>query len=128
MSAHAWIITDRVCGNWFLPLCCALARRTLPGRLNATEIKAPWNDLHEFNVCNPNAVSVPTHVIVGQQDPYVSEEAQRDLFQRLGTSDKAWTVLPESDHAAHILQRRHMFVRAVVGFLTRANGPMMDTY
>ena len=49
---------------------------------------------------------------------------QRELFERLGTTDKIWTVLPESDHAAHILQRRHMFVRSVVGFITRANGPM----
>ena len=118
-------------------IAAALEDFTLPGTicdeaaesfgsiaLKSDPVKAPWNELHEFNACSPGMVNVPTHVIVGQQDPYVSWDAQRELFERLGTTDKIWTVLPESDHAAHILQRRHMFVRSVVGFITRADGPM----
>lgn len=62
---------------------------------------------------------VPTLIIVGAQDPYVSWDAQRELFERLGTEDKAMCVLPGCDHAAHILKARKMFIRGVAGFLLR---------
>lgn len=84
-------------------------------------IKAPWDELHEFNCVNPAMVHVPTMVIVGQQDPYVTWEAQRELFERMATDDKVFCVLPGCDHAAHILTKRRMFIRAVAGFLTRAD-------
>ena len=113
-------------------LASALEDFTLPGTicdeaalafgklaLAADPVKAPWNELHEFNALLPGLVQVPTHVIVGQQDPYVSFEAQRKLFEQIATPDKVLTILPDSDHAAHILQRRHMFVRAVVSFMRR---------
>lgn len=82
-------------------------------------VKAAWDDMHEFNVLNPALVHVPTMVVVGAQDPYTSWDAQRELFERLGTEDKAMCVLPGCDHAAHILKARKMFVRSVAGFLLR---------
>lgn len=85
-------------------------------------IKAEWDELHEFNICNPALVHIPTMVMVGAQDPYVSWEAQRELFDRLGTEDKAFNILPGCDHAAHILKARKMFVRGVAGFLLRKDG------
>ncbi|KAL7544993.1 hypothetical protein ACHAWF_008362 [Thalassiosira exigua] len=85
-------------------------------------VKAAWDELHEFNVCNPALVHVPTLVIVGAQDPYVSWAAQLELFERLGTEDRAMCVLPGCDHAAHILKARKMFVRGVAGFLLRKDG------
>eukprot|EP00584_Thalassiosira_punctigera_P015780 CAMPEP_0172555380 /NCGR_PEP_ID=MMETSP1067-20121228/58385_1 /TAXON_ID=265564 ORGANISM="Thalassiosira punctigera, Strain Tpunct2005C2" /NCGR_SAMPLE_ID=MMETSP1067 /ASSEMBLY_ACC=CAM_ASM_000444 /LENGTH=474 /DNA_ID=CAMNT_0013343897 /DNA_START=76 /DNA_END=1500 /DNA_ORIENTATION=- len=87
--------------------------------LQVDPIKAAWDEMHEFNVLNPAMVHVPTLVVVGAQDPYTSWDAQRVLFERLGTEDKAMCVLPGCDHAAHILKARRMFVRAVVGFLLR---------
>mmetsp|Transcript_37705 Transcript_37705/g.55602 ORF Transcript_37705/g.55602 Transcript_37705/m.55602 type:complete len:436 (+) Transcript_37705:14-1321(+) len=85
-------------------------------------VKAAWDELHEFNVCNPALVHVPTLVIVGAQDPYVQWDAQRELFERLGHDDKSMCVLPACDHAAHILKARKMFIRSVVGFLLRKDG------
>lgn len=87
--------------------------------LKVDPIKAAWDDLHEFNICNPALVHVPTLVMAGSQDPYVSWDAQRELFDRLGTEDKAMCILPGCDHAAHILKARRMFIRAVAGFLLR---------
>jgi pimeloyl-ACP methyl ester carboxylesterase len=87
--------------------------------LEVDPIKAAWDDLHEFNICNPALVHVPTMVMAGSQDPYVSWDAQRELFDRLGTEDKAMCILPGCDHAAHILKARRMFIRAVAGFLLR---------
>lgn len=98
----------------------ALAFSSLALTVDAT--KAAWDELHEFNTCNPAMVHTPTLVIVGAQDPYVSWEAQRELYERLGTEDKVWCVLPGCDHAAHILKARKMFVRSVVGFLMRKDG------
>lgn len=82
-------------------------------------IKAEWDELHQFNSCNPALVRIPTMVMVGAQDPYVSWEAQRELFGRLGTEDKVFNILPGCDHAAHILKARKLFVRGVAGFLLR---------
>lgn len=87
--------------------------------LEVDPVKAAWDDLHEFNICNPALVHVPTLVMAGSQDPYVSWDAQRELFDRLGTEDKAMCILPGCDHAAHILKARRMFIRAVAGFLLR---------
>ena len=90
--------------------------------LTVDSIKVAWDDLHEFNVANPALIHVPTMVICGSQDPYVSWEAQRELYERLGSEDKVWCVLPGCDHAAHILKARKMFLRSVVGFLLRKEG------
>lgn len=90
--------------------------------LTVDPIKIAWDDLHEFNVANPALIHVPTLVIVGSQDPYVNWEAQRELYERLGSEDKVWCVLPGCDHAAHILKARKMFLRSVVGFLLRKEG------
>lgn len=87
--------------------------------LEADPTKVIWADLHELNACNPAQITTPTLLLHGDQDPYVSMNAQRELFERIGCPDKAWTVLPNSDHAVHLLHQRHMFVRAVVGFLSR---------
>jgi len=105
---------------------------TIPGTINeaaAAEfssiamavdpIKAAWGELHEFNECNAARVQVPTLVVVGAQDPYVSWDAQRDLFDGLGTEDRAMAIIPGCDHPAHILEARGAFVRNVVGFLSR---------
>ena len=90
--------------------------------LEVDSIKAAWDELHEFNICNPALLHIPTLIIVGAQDPYVRWDAQRELFDRLGTEDKAMCILPGCDHAAHILKARKMFVRGVAGFLLRKDG------
>jgi len=90
--------------------------------LQVDTVKAVWDELHEFNMCNPALLHIPTMVIVGGQDPYVCWAAQRELFDRLGTEDKAMCILPGCDHAAHILKARKMFVRNVAGFLLRKDG------
>ena len=87
--------------------------------LGVDTIKGAWDNLHEFNVCNPALVHIPSLVIVGAQDPYVSWDAQRELYDRMGTEDKQMCILPGCDHAAHILKARKMFVRSVAGFLLR---------
>ncbi|KAL3770129.1 hypothetical protein ACHAW5_009670 [Stephanodiscus triporus] len=85
-------------------------------------IKAAWDDLHEFNECDPSRVAVPTLIISGAKDPYVNWSAQLALLRGLGTEDKAMYCVPNSDHAAHVLEERDAFVGAVAGFLSRRDG------
>lgn len=87
--------------------------------LESDPIKAQWANLHEFNDCNPAKVCVPTMLIVGDQDPYASKEGHEMMFQQLGSSEKVWHVLPNSDHAAHLLRSRSLFVNALEGFVRR---------
>jgi pimeloyl-ACP methyl ester carboxylesterase len=91
--------------------------------MKSDPIKAAWHELHEFDMCDPSHVNVPTLVIVGSRDPYVRFDAQMSLFERLGTEDKAMYVVPNCDHAVHLLEARGMFVKVVTGFLERRDGP-----
>jgi alpha-beta hydrolase superfamily lysophospholipase len=92
--------------------------------LHSDPIKAAWDELHEFDSCDPGKVSVPTLVVVGSRDPYVNWDAQARLFGGLGTEDRAMVVVPGCDHAVHLLKARGAFVNAVVGFLERnGDGP-----
>ena len=88
--------------------------------LSSDPIKVHWDNLHEFNDCAPSKVGVPTLILHGDLDPYTSIDAQRHLFENLGCSDKAWVVLPNSDHAVHLLNdRQDSFVRSLVWWLYR---------
>lgn len=92
--------------------------------LQSDPIKAAWDELHEFDSCDPCRVSSPTLVVVGSRDPYVNWDAQARLFGGLGTEDRAMVVVPGCDHAVHLLEARGAFVRAVAGFLERnGDGP-----
>ena len=41
------------------------------------------------------------------------------LFNRFGTPDKWWIILPGADHAAHLEKSAPLLVRAVVTFTRR---------
>ena len=93
--------------------------------LTADPIKVHWDNLHEFNDCAPSKVNVPTLLVHGDQDPYTSFAAQRYLFENLGCPDKAWVVLPNSDHAVHLLEdRQGTFVRSLDWWLHRKEGAL----
>ena len=56
--------------------------------------------------------------VAGDQDPYAPLHAQQDLFTRLGAgSDKTWSILADSDHAAHLLEGRGRLMNLISSFL-----------
>jgi pimeloyl-ACP methyl ester carboxylesterase len=109
-------------------------------------IKAQWNQLHQFNNCDPGQIHVPTLVvskcdilqvyvslyssltrsfdllfipkIAGDQDPYAPLHVQQELFSNLGRgSDRTLSILADADHAVHLLDGRERFAKIVKSFL-----------
>lgn len=81
-----------------------------------TPVKADWRQLGEFSY-DFAAIHVPTLLLHGARDPIAPVERQARLFSRLGTEDRAWVVLPDSDHAAHVENSHAQWVHAIVHFL-----------
>jgi pimeloyl-ACP methyl ester carboxylesterase len=83
----------------------------------ADPVKADWRAGEQWNALDPAAVHVPTLVIHGEKDPYAPVAAQAKLFARLGSPDRAWVVVSDGDHAAHLENCGPRFLAAVVWFL-----------
>jgi alpha-beta hydrolase superfamily lysophospholipase len=81
-----------------------------------TPVKPDWRNLGEFAFDLPS-IHVPTLLIHGVHDPIATVARQAKLFALLGTEDRAWVVLPASDHAAHVETAHAQWVHTVVGFL-----------
>jgi len=86
--------------------------------LAADPVRMDWRALHEYRF-EPAAVSAPTLLLHGVADGYVKADAQARLFNRLGSQDRSWVVLPDSDHAAHVENAQPAWIAAIVDFLER---------
>jgi alpha-beta hydrolase superfamily lysophospholipase len=87
--------------------------------LEADPVRSDWTRGHEWNELDAAAVTVPTLVLHGEHDPLTPAEAQAALFAGLGTSDKAWVVIPGGDHAAFLEAPRPYFLATLEAFLLR---------
>jgi alpha-beta hydrolase superfamily lysophospholipase len=87
--------------------------------LQADPVRMDWRGTAQFNGLDPAAVHVPTLLIHGERDPYAPVANQAKLFTRLGTPDRAWVIVPQGDHAAHMENCAPRFVDAVVSFVSR---------
>jgi alpha-beta hydrolase superfamily lysophospholipase len=86
--------------------------------LAADPVRVDWRDLEQFRF-EPERVSTPTLLLQGVADGYVKPDALARLFTRLGSADRSWVVLPESDHAAHVESAHTAWVAAIVDFIER---------
>ncbi|EDM75450.1 hydrolase [Plesiocystis pacifica SIR-1] len=84
--------------------------------LAADPVRADWRHFEQLHALDPAALVHPTLVIHGAGDPIAKPLFQAKLFTRLTVPERAWVVLPDTDHAAH-LERPEAFVAAVLGFL-----------
>jgi len=87
--------------------------------LAADPVRVDWTGQEQWNALDPGALTVPTLVIHGERDPIARPDAQAALFEALGTSDKAWEVVPGGDHAVLLERPRSYFIDAVDAFLRR---------
>ena len=78
-----------------------------------------WRDEQQFNGFAPAKVQVPVMLVHGDRDPQVSMSVGTKLFNRFGTPDKWWVILPGADHAAHLEKSAPQLVRTVVSFTRR---------
>lgn len=82
-------------------------------------VLADWRDEHQFNAFAPARVQVPVLLVHGDRDPQASMAIGTKLFNRFGTPDKWWVILPGADHAAHLEKSAPHLVRTVVSFTRR---------
>jgi esterase/lipase len=61
-------------------------------------------------------------MLYGVNDPLRNAKAS-EIFNGLATTDRAFVVLPASDHAAHVENSHAAFVHEVVSFLTAPRAP-----
>ncbi|HEU4456883.1 MAG TPA: alpha/beta fold hydrolase [Longimicrobium sp.] len=87
--------------------------------LATNPVRTDWRGEAEFNAMDPAAVRVPTLLIHGARDPLATVPLQEKVFSRLATPDRAWVILPNADHAAHLEDPFGAWVRAVVDFVER---------
>lgn len=97
----------------------ALREAFVSAAIAADPITVDWARMHELNATDPSAVHVPTLMIAGSRDPLAAGTAHGRLFARLGTEDRAWVILPNADHAAHIEHSHEAFIHAITSFLMR---------
>lgn len=86
--------------------------------LAADPVRADWRSTEQFQF-DPAQVRTPTLLLHGAADGYLRADALARLFTRLGTQDRRWVVLPDSDHAAHVENAQPAWIDAIVGFIER---------
>lgn len=90
--------------------------------LASDPVRADWRLEAEF-APDPAAVRVPVLLLHGVGDPLAAGDRQARLFSRLGTPDRAWVILPDADHAAHVENAQAQWVHAIVRFLEQPRAP-----
>jgi pimeloyl-ACP methyl ester carboxylesterase len=94
------------------------ARLFAEAALLSDPIKAIWKHTYQFNNCDPARIHIPTLVVAGDQDPYTSLRLQQELFVNLGRGcDRTWSILADSDHAAHLLEGRQRLINIISSFV-----------
>ena len=87
--------------------------------LAADPVRADWRDLEQWQRLDPSAVRTPTLLLQAQHDPLALAAVHVDLFNRLGSPDKAWVVIPGGDHAAFLETPRPYFLDVIASFVFR---------
>jgi pimeloyl-ACP methyl ester carboxylesterase len=93
----------------------ALIDAYVAAALAADPVRVDWRDEDEFAL-EPAKIAAPTLMIYGVNDPFRGPAAAA-FFEALATPDRAYVVLPDSDHAAHVENSGRAWVHAIDGFL-----------
>jgi len=80
-------------------------------------IRADWRGLPQWLGLQAAHITVPTLLMDAEHDPVSDDEVLLRLFRELGTSDKAWVVIPNSDHAAFLENPRDYFLKMMTAFI-----------
>jgi len=81
-------------------------------------VRADWQHMEQFNAIDPAQMRVPVLILGGERDPAMNGTHPAAFFERLREVDRAWVIVPRTDHALH-LEKQAAFVAAVRGFVER---------
>lgn len=82
----------------------------------ANPVRMDWRDEHQF-LFDASLVGTPTLILFGANDPLLADDSALRFFGALATRDRAFVVLPDADHAAHVEKSQRDWLRVVKGFL-----------
>ncbi|MEO8061498.1 MAG: alpha/beta fold hydrolase [Pseudomonadota bacterium] len=83
--------------------------------LASDPVRVDWRDEQQF-AFEPQKIVVPTLMIYGVNDPF-RNAAAGEFFAALATTDRSFSVLPNSDHAAHVEDTGRAWIHAIVEFV-----------
>lgn len=84
--------------------------------LASDPIHVDWKHEDEF-VFEPASVRVPTLLLYGVGDSRAASADVARFFTELASPDRAWVVLPNADHAAHVEDAQARWLRAILHFI-----------
>lgn len=84
----------------------------------ANPVRADWRDEQLF-AFDAARLRTPTLFLYGANDPLLADGSAVDFFSRAAVSDRAFVVLPDSDHAAHVENSQPAWLRTVKDFIDR---------
>lgn len=83
--------------------------------LAANPVRVDWRNEPQF-VFVAEKITMPTLVLYGARDPFLTADSAT-FFAALATPDRAFVVLPDSDHAAHVENSQRAWIHAIREFL-----------
>jgi pimeloyl-ACP methyl ester carboxylesterase len=114
---------DRVFRTWFAEI---QATDPLGAAANPAYVRAPNGvlvDVFEIfsnrPVYDAKAITVPTLIIRGADDPTATDDDARGLLARLGAADKSYRILPDGSHFISLEREGARIFDAVQEFLDR---------
>ena len=87
--------------------------------LELDPILADWNKLSQWTQIKPEKITVPTLVINGAHDPVSPADKLAVFFSEISNSDRAWVIIPNSGHAAHLENSSGQMINSIVNFIRR---------
>ena len=84
----------------------------------ANPVRVDWRDEHLVAV-EAARLRIPTLFLYGANDPLLKQSGALSYFGEVATPDRAFVVLPDSDHAAHVEKSHRAWMAAVLAFLDR---------
>ncbi len=87
--------------------------------LKLDPILADWNKLSQWTQIKPEKITVPTLVINGALDPVSPADKLAVFFGKISNPDRAWIIIPNSGHAAHLENSSGQMINSMINFIRR---------
>jgi len=85
--------------------------------LKADPIRADWNQQHQWNALDGEALTLPTLLLQAEFDPLANTDAHARFFAKIANPNKQWVILPGGDHAALLETPRAKLIKSTVDFI-----------
>ena len=85
--------------------------------LKEDPIRADWNQQHQWNALDGEALTLPTLLLQAEFDPLADTDAHARFFAKISNPNKQWVILPGGDHAALLETPRAKLIKSTIDFI-----------